>query len=138
MNKENTDYLFNKYPKLYAQKDLTEEETCLVWGFECGNGWFDLINNLSNLLEAINIFYKDKIKIQATQVKSKFGTLRFYYDILYIDENKKYKFIRDCVDNILNEAEAESETICEKCGSENGIMRNDGWVTCLCDNCCKK
>ena len=58
----------------------------------------------------------------ASQVKEKFATLRFYmtsatdemYDLIHEYENKSGK-------------------ICEECGSGEGKLRNDGWLSTLCD-----
>ena len=64
--------LCKKYPKLFAQRNKSMRETCMGRGFECGDGWFKLLDTLSYFLE------KDG-SVEATQVKEKFGTLRFYY-----------------------------------------------------------
>jgi len=43
------------------------------WGVQCGDGWFELIHSVSTLLS------QHDTKIQAEQVKEKFGGLRFYH-----------------------------------------------------------
>ena len=49
------------------------------WGFECGDGWYQLLYDLS--LELVNYQAEHpELNIEAEQVKSKFGTLRFYLD----------------------------------------------------------
>ena len=69
---------------LYCQKDLPMTKTCMCWGFECGEGWHHILKRLSCELEALNIQFYDKykVRIQADQVKEKFGTLRFYYSVI--------------------------------------------------------
>lgn len=73
-------------------KDLRKEtlETCRIlysehrcW--ECENGWAEPLSDLSYELEALNITLGRKygIRIVADQVKEKFGTLRFYYSVMY-------------------------------------------------------
>lgn len=69
---------------LYCQKDLPMTKTCMCWGWECGEGWHEILRRLSCELEALNLLYYDKykVRIQADQVKEKFGTLRFYYSVV--------------------------------------------------------
>jgi hypothetical protein len=43
--------LYNKYPKLFYQKDLPMQQTCMCWGIECGNGWYTIIDNACRLLQ---------------------------------------------------------------------------------------
>lgn len=137
MNQENTQKIYNNYPILYQQKDLDMTETCMCWGFECGDGWFKIIDELSNKLETINNL-NIGIKIIATQVKEKFGTLRFYYDFIYETDNKK---LTDTIYNIVNDiidiAEMKTKHTCEICG-ERGTLNNNDWITCLCDKCRSK
>ena len=59
-------------------------ETCMCWGFECGEGLKRPLDNLSDILESLNIHYypKYKVRVQADQLKSKFGFLRYYYSVV--------------------------------------------------------
>lgn len=78
MNKELQDKLFEKYPQLFRQKDLSAKETCMCWGISCGDGWYELIDMLCKCLQQ---HAKNSGKtIEAVQVKSKFGSLRFYVE----------------------------------------------------------
>jgi len=52
MNKKNTKYLYEKYPKIFAEKDLPETESCMSLGFECGDGWFKIIDLLCCKIQA--------------------------------------------------------------------------------------
>ncbi len=72
MNRENTEKLYNDFPELYKQRSLPMSQTCMCWGFECNDTWFDLIYQLSKDLSALDVIP------EATQVKEKFGGLRFY------------------------------------------------------------
>jgi hypothetical protein len=60
-------------------------------------------------------------QVVATQVKEKFGTLRFYYD-----------GGNDIIDGMVRMAEAMSEVTCEQCGAP-GEERGGGWIVTLCD-----
>ena len=51
MKQEHDDYLVEKYPKLFKNRYADMTETCMCWGFECGDGWFNIINNLCSLIQ---------------------------------------------------------------------------------------
>ena len=81
MNKELDDALCAKYPLIFAQRNWDKMDTCMCWGFECGNGWYDLIDTLCYTLQSyLNAHHPEVNQVVATQVKSKFGELRFYVE----------------------------------------------------------
>jgi len=63
-------------------------------------------------------------QLVATQVKSKFGGLRFYY--VGGDEFAQ---------GAISLAERFSRKVCERCGSPAQIKSNRGWLSVLCDRC---
>jgi hypothetical protein len=63
-------------------------------------------------------------QIVASQVKSKFGSLRFYY--VGGDE-----FTQGAV----SLAERFSRKVCERCGSPAQVKSTRGWLSVLCDRC---
>tara|TARA_Y100001973_G_C5198636_1_gene336036 strand:+ start:1690 stop:2034 length:345 start_codon:yes stop_codon:yes gene_type:complete len=79
MKKELQDRLFDKYPKIFRQKDLTPQETCMCWGITCGDGWYDIIDTLCHCIQ--NYSDHNNLQVEACQIKSKFGGLRFYVNI---------------------------------------------------------
>lgn len=83
--------------------------------FECGEGWYDIIKNLIEELIATGW---DK---NVSQVKEKFGGLRFYIDLTPEGGNE-----------IISKYEALSYKTCEKCGKD-GMLRKGGWIQTLCD-----
>jgi hypothetical protein len=50
MNPKYTKYLFSKYEPLYQGHKKPVTQNLMSFGFECGDGWFRIINNLSHLL----------------------------------------------------------------------------------------
>ena len=58
-----------------------------------------------------------------TQVKEKFGTLRFYYQ-----GGDEY------VHGLVSMAESMTEVTCEECG-DPGQSRGDGWIHVYCNTC---
>lgn len=122
MNKENTEKLFNRFEFFYPERPITEALMC--FGFECGDGWFDLIWNLCEEI--------DKIKgpeFSVFQVKEKFGSLRFY-----TGGSNEENF--EAIEKLIDEAENKSASICEKCGMPSEIKDDDfGWYASLCETC---
>ncbi len=49
MNRQNSMRLFKRFPFFYPQKKLTE--SLMGFGFECGDGWFDLLWDLCLQIE---------------------------------------------------------------------------------------
>jgi RNA polymerase-binding transcription factor DksA len=53
MKKELDEKLTRAFPLLYANRRGDKRSTAMYWGFACGDGWFDIIWNLSEKLEPI-------------------------------------------------------------------------------------
>lgn len=60
MNKENDKKLVEAFPLLYANRHGSMESTAMCWGFACGDGWFDIIWDLSSKLEPLIKNYIDE------------------------------------------------------------------------------
>lgn len=78
MNSKLEQQLFHDFPKLYLAKSSPIILNLMNGGFECGDGWFNLIYELSKKIEEQN----DKIAdpndyFIAMQVKEKYGSLEF-------------------------------------------------------------
>lgn len=46
MKQELDDKLCAKYPRLFRDRHAPMTETCMCWGFDCGDGWYNIINQL--------------------------------------------------------------------------------------------
>lgn len=118
--------MVEKFPKIFRDVGKSPQESCMAFGCECDDGWFDLLNELCTEIQS----YLDKKKgckqVVAAQVKEKFGGLRFYYDG---GDEQTEKFVM--------KAEQESEKICEMCGNK-GEIGGDYWLKCLCEKCRKE
>ena len=83
MKKELQEKLYNQFPKLFAQKDLDMKQTCMCWGIETPDEWFDVILKACELIQSridSNQGLSDNYpQIQFTQVKEKWGGLCMYY-----------------------------------------------------------
>jgi hypothetical protein len=119
------DKLFSDFPKLYDRKaDIRSSN--MGWGFECGDGWYQLIYELSEKLQPL--VHKspdvDGDYCQVTQVKEKYGTLRVYLD-WYTNE----------IYDLLDEYERLSSLTCERCGKPGYIDHNKMWLSATCGEC---
>jgi hypothetical protein len=122
MTKELKDKLYVNYQGLFSRKDLPMSQTCMCWGIEVGDGWYNLIDELCSKLVALHP------NIRADQVKEKYGTLRFYIS----SEGKVPATLMDKAYDLEDEYETKSSTICEECGNV-GLLRGNGWLRTLCD-----
>jgi hypothetical protein len=172
---------------MFEQRHMSEMVTCMCWGFACGDGWFNIIDQLCGNIqhhidwkekqrkwaldynemagqakagnfdlfeETMKALPNDEFKekrlaeivagdfrevpesipqVVVTQVKEKFGTLRFYYD-----------GGDDYISGMVTMAESMSGVTCEECGAsaktssvdpEKGIT---GWVHTTCQPCQNK
>jgi hypothetical protein len=46
MKQELDRLLCEKYPKMMVNRHKPMMETCMCWGFECGDGWYNILNQL--------------------------------------------------------------------------------------------
>lgn len=118
MSPENTRRLYAAFPRLYAGRNRSITESMMPFGFECDDGWFDLVWRLSEKLEPLGV--------EAMQVKEKYGALCFY-----VGSAPHEAF------DLIDAAEAESTRTCERCGAV-GKTRDAGWIWTLCDVCWAK
>ncbi len=117
--------------KAELQKELHKNWSHILneVGIECGDGWFDLINQLCVMLDNV-IQNETQLTIKATQIKEKFGTLRFYYNI-----SREYPY----VDGIVAAFEHISSFICEECGHPGFLHKTkNGWFVTICQDCISK
>lgn len=155
MNSELEEKLFEKYPLIFRQKDLSMKETCMCWGIECPDSWYPILDCLCWKIQLLcdegekeyvkypfgkilsALFNSPKLygrwvakkisQVEATQVKEKFGVLRFYYS-----------GGNNTIDELINMAEALTSSICANCGSGKNVKATVGWVTYLCEDCMNK
>lgn len=115
--------LYKKYPKLFRQKDLSMQETCMNWGIETGTGWYWIIDQLCSCIQDY-IDANNKPQAEFVQVKEKFGQLR-----VYIDNADEY------IRGMISLAETMSYVTCESCGVTTGIIHTSGYIKTLCKSC---
>jgi hypothetical protein len=125
MNKANTQSLIKDFPHLYRQA-REEVQSSMHYGFACGDGWFQVLYELSAKIAARaavhGIDQDDDRYPRVDQVKEKFGVLRFY--------TTGYSDYKD----LIEEAVAKTRETCEVCG-QPGAMRTQNWIKVSCDRC---
>lgn len=52
MRKELDELLCSRYPKLFRDRHAPMQQTCMCWGFDCGDGWFDVIDVLCSNIQS--------------------------------------------------------------------------------------
>lgn len=136
MNKELTEKLFAKYPAIFADRTKPMTQSLVCFGFEFGDGWYDLMDALCNKLQ----FVANLTGVQpvAIQMKEKFAGLRFYCHNRLVDDFPKLSkeqiaIASDIINGIITQAEELSERTCDVCGVWAGIVKYDNWDYVLCD-----
>lgn len=87
--------IFERYPKIFGDKDKPMTETCMCWGLEVPDSWLPIIDELCDALQnctySMSVSNFDGViefpQVVAEQVKEKFNGLRFYYRLEYGQEN---------------------------------------------------
>jgi len=126
MRQELDEKLCADYPKIFAERHGKPQNTAMCFGFECGDGWYWLIDQLCNLIQG-RIDNNPHLNIHqpiAVQVKEKWAGLRFYTNSH--DEQ---------TDGMIQLAEHMSYSICEECGSTKDIGTTNGWFKTICSQC---
>lgn len=124
MNEMNTNILKVSYPTVFKER----------FYFECRDGWVNLIKDIAQYI----VSRTDKC--YATQVKEKFGTLRFYISCVDEEGNSSMdeQTFREIQDYIIS-VERRSAYICEMCGvkldSVNKHKSNSYYIENICVSC---
>jgi hypothetical protein len=119
MTPEQSEHFYKSYPNLFRKPIY----------FECGPGWFELLDELCHLLERM-IRYSKTLPINegegpcVVQIKEKYGALRFY--------------MNSATDDIyaeIDKAEEKSHKICEVCGKVGKMKTENNWMSVRCEEC---
>jgi hypothetical protein len=95
----------------------------MCWGIEASDGWYDLLDTLCGSLENHMRNRPKMPPVVVTQVKEKYGGLRFS-----ISGGDEY------CDGLVDMAEHMSYKICEACGNP-GKPNKGGWISVRCESC---
>lgn len=104
--------------------DGTLRTNLMSFGFDCGRGWYPLIEETLDKIEAL---LPEDSDFEILQVKEKWGMLEIYTN-----------WSTDEIDDIITSAREKSIKICEACGAPGNLMVNNGWYVTLCAECDEK
>ncbi len=119
MHPEKTERLFQEFPDLFSKEQL-------IQGFECQDGWFNLLHTLSCRIREYRSQCPENEQFKVVQVKQKMGGLSFYME-----------GADDFIKKLVQEAEEESRSICELDGEPAAglFVCAPYWFRYLCATC---
>ena len=117
--------ILHKHFKFTRKINYISQPNPYNYRFGVGDGWYKLLKSL--IIKIKKEDTKNNYITQVTQIKEKWGGLRFYVNGTF---NKNWDYIHF--------AENKSITICESCGSQSNVgILNTGWITIRCIGCAK-
>jgi hypothetical protein len=122
--------LVKKYPKILKDYKGDMMQTCMAWGMECDDGWYELLDKcMEKLQHFCDLCTKNgnPIQVVASQIKEKYGTLSFYYSG---EGGSRIEW--DIIDDIISETESRSAQTCEESGKHGCLCHRGGWYKTLC------
>ena len=95
MKQELDKLLCERYPKMMVNRNKPMKETCMCWGFECGDGWFNILNQLMSQIQH-HIDWKEKqragaIKYNEMAAQAKAGNFDLFEETMKALPNDEYK-----------------------------------------------
>ncbi len=143
MDAELQQKLYEKYPDLFSNKDKGIQNSCMAWGCEVGNGWYEIISSVCWMIVQHERNQEDNRKYLENNDPEKLASLPEYFSVKFDQVKEKYGGLRlyftggdDYIRGMVRMAEAMSYKICEVCGNK-GQPNKGGWITTLCDSCRK-
>ena len=103
-----------------------------AFGCDVDDGWYRLIYDMCQEITDLYRSYHKEIDIVPTQVKEKFGTLRFYHRFGGREESG-YEELHRKVEDVVSKYEDKSGSVCEQCGDVGKLRDDRGWIRALCD-----
>ena len=120
--------LVEKYPKIFKDYGADVRVSNICFGMECRSGWGTLIDVLCQKIQhrigSVGHDDKEALQVVASQIKEKFGGLRFYYS-----------GGDDTIEGMVQMAESLSYKICERCGASGKTISTNGWYSTRCKRC---
>jgi hypothetical protein len=95
MKQELDKLLCEKYPKMMVNRNKSMMETCMCWGFECGDGWFNILDQLMSSIQH-HIDWKEKqrkwaIDYNEMATQAKAGNFELFEETMKAQPNDEYK-----------------------------------------------
>jgi hypothetical protein len=95
MKQELDKLLCEKYPKMMVNRNKDMQETCMCWGFECGDGWFNILDQLMGNIQH-HIDWKEKqrkwaIDYNEMATQAKAGNFDLFEETMKALPNDQFK-----------------------------------------------
>jgi hypothetical protein len=95
MKQELDKLLCEKYPKMMVNRNKNMQETCMCWGFDCGDGWFNILDQLMGSIQH-HIDWKEKqrkwaIDYNEMATQAKAGNFDLFEETVKALPNDEYK-----------------------------------------------
>ena len=95
MKQELDKLLCEKYPKMMVNRNKNMQETCMCWGFDCGDGWFNILDQLMGNIQH-HIDWKEKqrkwaIDYNEMATQAKAGNFDLFEETVKALPNDEYK-----------------------------------------------
>ena len=95
MREELDKLLCEKYPKMMVNRNKNMQETCMCWGFACGDGWYNILNQLMGNIQH-HIDWREKqragaIKYNEMAAQAKAGNFDLFEEDMKALPNDEYK-----------------------------------------------
>lgn len=154
MRKELDEKLCAKYPLIFRDRHADPSKTCMYWGFECGDGWYNIIdalcaniqNHIDNRLENIKRTEKWNANVNnpdyewtAIVERKERPVPEPVEQVVAIQVKEKFGGLRfyymggdEYIRGLENMAESMSYRTCEVCGAP-GTSTEGGWIRTLCE-----
>ena len=116
MRKELEEKLIKKFPNALKGYSKSPKESLMCFGFEYGDGWYELTEKLLTLLTKLDP------NVELVQAKEKFGEMTIY---LLTTSSEAL--------DLTEEYAEKSRSVCEVCGKKGEIRNHFGWLKTLCD-----
>lgn len=159
MRKELDEKLCNDYPLIFRDRNEDPSKTCMYWGFECSDGWYNIINRLCRSIQGhidhsyTQIEWDKKWNENVNNPDYEWNAFvpreervipEPVEQVIAVQVKEKFGGLRfyyrggdDYIRGLVRMADEMSYVTCEICGN-SGKVRNEGWVRTLCDDHAKK
>ena len=155
MREELEQQLYAIDPVFFRQKDLDMTQTCMCWGIECGDGWFEPIKEFVEKVKVLNDMLKpNNTCIVASQIKSKWACFTCYWNQDTLDKDKGddltpeqvslNNVVYNMMEDLVDACEKKCDHTCELCGKYEAwegsgeIIVCGSWLTVKCLACAQE
>lgn len=154
MRKELDKTLVAKYPLIFRDRHADPSKTCMYWGFDCGDGWYNIIdalcaniqNHIDNRLDNIERTKKWNANVNdpeyewtAIVERKERPVPEPVEQVVAIQVKEKFGGLRfyymggdEYIRALENMAESMSYRTCKVCGAP-GTRTKGGWIRVLCE-----